>query len=63
MSKFTTLQLDIEGAVARIWLDRPELRNAFDDVVIGELSDAFEIASTAPDAVACGTDRERVAFV
>ena len=39
--KFTTLQLSLDGAVARITLNRPELRNAFDDVVIAELTQAF----------------------
>lgn len=47
-TSFTTLELSIEGAVARIWLDRPELRNAFDDVVIRELGDAFAQAVAAP---------------
>jgi methylglutaconyl-CoA hydratase len=49
MNQFTTLELEIEGAVARIWLNRPELRNAFDDVVIRELGDAFSQASAASD--------------
>jgi methylglutaconyl-CoA hydratase len=49
MSQFTTLELEIEGAVARIWLNRPELRNAFDDVVIRELDDAFSQAGAAAD--------------
>jgi methylglutaconyl-CoA hydratase len=48
MTAFTTLTLQIDGAVARIWLNRPELRNAFDDVVIGELNQAFAEASSAP---------------
>jgi methylglutaconyl-CoA hydratase len=48
-TSFTTLELAIEGAVARIWLNRPELRNAFDDVVIRELGDAFAQASAAPE--------------
>ena len=43
---FTTLELQSEGPVARIWLDRPELRNAFDDEVIGELSRAFAQVSS-----------------
>jgi methylglutaconyl-CoA hydratase len=47
-TSFTTLELSIEGAVARIWLNRPELRNAFDDVVIRELGDAFTQAVAAP---------------
>ena len=28
---FNTLELQAEGPVARIWLNRPELRNAFDE--------------------------------
>ncbi|MEJ8813487.1 enoyl-CoA hydratase/isomerase family protein [Variovorax ureilyticus] len=47
-TSFTTLELSIEGAVARIWLNRPELRNAFDDVVIAELTQAFVEAGEAP---------------
>ncbi|MGO4391924.1 enoyl-CoA hydratase/isomerase family protein [Variovorax sp. M-6] len=46
-TSFTTLELSIDGAVARIWLNRPELRNAFDDVVIRELGEAFAQASAA----------------
>ena len=38
---FTKLKLTIEGAVARIWLDQPDTRNAFDDTVIAELTQAF----------------------
>ncbi|VTU30217.1 1,4-Dihydroxy-2-naphthoyl-CoA synthase [Variovorax sp. SRS16] len=48
-TSFTTLQLAIEGAVARIWLDRPESRNAFDEVVIRELGEAFAEASASAD--------------
>jgi methylglutaconyl-CoA hydratase len=46
---FTTLRLELDGSVARIWLDRPELRNAFDDVVIRELGEAFAQAGAAPE--------------
>ena len=49
MTEFATLALELDGAVARIWLDRPESRNAFDDVVIGELRQAFEEAGAAPE--------------
>ncbi|GAA4350728.1 enoyl-CoA hydratase/isomerase family protein [Variovorax defluvii] len=48
-TSFTTLELAFEGAVARIWLNRPELRNAFDEVVVRELSDAFSQAGAAPE--------------
>jgi methylglutaconyl-CoA hydratase len=48
-TSFTTLELAFEGAVARIWLNRPELRNAFDEVVIRELSEAFSQAGAASE--------------
>jgi methylglutaconyl-CoA hydratase len=37
----TTLQIERRGAVARVFLNRPEVRNAFNDGVIAELSAAF----------------------
>lgn len=37
----TTLQIERRGAVARVFLNRPEVRNAFNDSVITELRDAF----------------------
>lgn len=36
------LHITREDAIARITLDRPEVRNAFDDVLIEELTDALE---------------------
>jgi len=36
-----TLTIERRGAVAQVWLNRPEVRNAFNDQVIAELSDAF----------------------
>ena len=45
---FTKLKLSIDGAIARIWLDQPEARNAFDDIVIAELTQAFVEAGAAP---------------
>ncbi|MGI4779236.1 MAG: enoyl-CoA hydratase/isomerase family protein [Janthinobacterium lividum] len=55
---FTTLDLTIDGAVARIRLDRPDTRNAFDDIVIAELTQAFLEAGSAPQvkAVVLGAD-------
>lgn len=47
-TSFTTLDLSIDGSIARIWLDQPEARNAFDDVVIAELTQAFIEAGSAP---------------
>ncbi len=52
MTDFTTIQLQIDGAVARIWLDQPDARNAFDDTVIAELTRAFTEAGAAPQVKA-----------
>ena len=43
-----TLRIDRAGPVARIWLDRPDVRNALNGNVIRELSSAF--AAIADDA-------------
>lgn len=47
MTDFTTLELHLDGPVARIWLNRPEMRNAIDDVFIRELGEAFTQAQAA----------------
>jgi len=39
---YTTFNLTYEGPVARLTLDRPDVRNAFDEVMIGELATAFD---------------------
>lgn len=56
MSETPRVRLEASGPVARITLARPEVRNAFDDVLIAELtraarglSDAFEIAAATGD--------------
>ncbi|VWX57682.1 Enoyl-CoA hydratase [Burkholderiales bacterium 8X] len=48
MTAFTQLQFSIDGPIARIWLDQPATRNAFDDRVIAELTQAFEAAGRDP---------------
>lgn len=52
MTDFTKLNLTIDGPIARIWLDQPDTRNAFDDIVIAELTQAFVEASAAPQVKA-----------
>ncbi len=37
----STLDIQIQGPVARVYLNRPEVRNAFNDGVIGELTATF----------------------
>ena len=38
----STLRIDTSGQLARVTLNRPEVRNAFNDGVIAELTEAFE---------------------
>jgi len=40
--KLTTIKLDLQGPVARVMLARPEVHNAFNDTMIGELTEVFE---------------------
>ncbi|QGW84298.1 enoyl-CoA hydratase/isomerase family protein [Variovorax paradoxus] len=49
---FTKLKLAVQDAVARIWLDQPDARNAFDDIVIAELTQAFTEAGAQPQVKA-----------
>ncbi|HEY4636629.1 MAG TPA: enoyl-CoA hydratase-related protein, partial [Burkholderiales bacterium] len=44
------LKLDVTGGVARLTLDRPEIRNAFDDALIAALTQALR-ALDADDKV------------
>ncbi len=37
----TTLRIEHDGSVARVWLDRPEVRNAMNGTLIRELAAAF----------------------
>jgi methylglutaconyl-CoA hydratase len=43
-----TLDIRIEGPVARVYLNRPEVRNAFNDGVIAELAQAFTTLGADP---------------
>ena len=46
------LRLEREGPFARVTLDRPEVRNAFDAELIGELRAAFDtLGAEGPDAL------------
>jgi methylglutaconyl-CoA hydratase len=40
---FTRLRLERDGALARLTLSRPEVRNAFDEVLIGEIEDVCAV--------------------
>ena len=45
----TTLDIRRDGPVARVWLNRPDVRNAFNDTVIAELTAAFTQLGTDPE--------------
>jgi methylglutaconyl-CoA hydratase len=45
----TTLELKIDGPVAQVWLNRPDLRNAFNETVIAELTQTFAALSSNQD--------------
>lgn len=47
---YTTIEVERDAGVARLWLNRPDLRNAMNDVLIAELNDAIA-ALVADDAV------------
>lgn len=40
--EYTTLEIEKNDQVTTIWLNRPEIRNAFNEVMIGELIKAFQ---------------------
>jgi methylglutaconyl-CoA hydratase len=46
--KYETILLDIEKGMARLTLNRPELHNAFNEIMIAELTSAFSALSKDP---------------
>jgi methylglutaconyl-CoA hydratase len=49
VSNYTALIVQTSGPVARVTLNRPDVRNAFNDEVITELADAFTRLGDNPD--------------
>jgi len=47
--KYKTLQLAAQHGVGLIWMNRPEVRNAFNETMIAELTRAFKAADADPD--------------
>src|SRR5438093_4453361 len=62
MPDFQTLRYEIEGGVAAITLNRPDKRNAVNDVRFRELGDAAELAAADGDARAVLVRGEGKAF-
>jgi methylglutaconyl-CoA hydratase len=45
---YTTLKIERRGAAAWIWMNRPEVHNAFDETLITELTAAFKALDAEP---------------
>ena len=45
---YTTLKIEHRGAAAWVWMNRPELHNAFDETLIAELTEAFTALDRDP---------------
>jgi methylglutaconyl-CoA hydratase len=48
MPSYQHLEIEQRGAVRWIWLNRPEVRNAFNDALIAEISAAFADVEASP---------------
>jgi methylglutaconyl-CoA hydratase len=49
LTPFTTIETQLQQGVGLIWLNRPELRNAMNDVLIAELNEALASAVEDPE--------------
>jgi methylglutaconyl-CoA hydratase len=49
MTNYKNLEVEQRGGVRWLWLDRPEVRNAFNDELIAEISAAFADIEAASD--------------
>lgn len=49
MANYQHLEIEDRGAVRWLWLNRPEVRNAFNDVLIAEIAGAFAEIEAAPE--------------
>ncbi len=45
---YSTLELEVRDGIGRVWLNRPEIRNAFNDTAIAELAKAFTAMGVDP---------------
>jgi len=46
---YTTIELEKNGDIGIVWLNRPEIHNAFNEVMISELIDCFESLNESPE--------------
>lgn len=56
------LQVELQGGVARVTLNRPEVRNAFNDGLIAQITQAFSVLGQNADVRCIVLSAEGVAF-
>jgi methylglutaconyl-CoA hydratase len=49
MPSYQHVEIDQQGAVRWLWLNRPEVRNAFNDALIADISAAFADVEASPE--------------
>ena len=49
MPSYQHVEIDQQGAVRWLWLNRPEVRNAFNDALIADISSAFADVEASPE--------------
>jgi methylglutaconyl-CoA hydratase len=49
MADHSPIEIEQRGAVRWLWLNRPEVRNAFNDALIGAISSAFADVEASPE--------------
>ncbi|MBK4738292.1 enoyl-CoA hydratase/isomerase family protein [Noviherbaspirillum pedocola] len=59
---YQTLQLTQDGAVTTVWLNRPEVRNAFNEAAIAEITEVFEKLDATQDVRAVVLAAHGVSF-
>ena len=46
MNTYSTIEVEIKNQISTIWLNRPEIHNAFNETMISEIIDAFRSLNT-----------------
>jgi len=52
MNRYETIELEVNDGIATLWLNRPEVRNAFNNYMISEIIDCLESIEHDPDILA-----------
>lgn len=52
MNRYDTIELEVEDGIATLWLNRPEVRNAFNHLMVSEMIDCLESIENDPSVLA-----------